>query len=101
MFASILGSKIHHHSIHESLARAGLSGPLQVVLENERGAERMKLRVADRNSHSEVRLLSAVLTDHQDVEFLHDSGLLDIRMEFQPVADLLRDRKANRITDLR
>ena len=101
MFASILGSKIHHHSIHESLARAGLDGPLQVVLENERGAERMRLIVADRNSHIEARLLAAVLTDHQDVEFLHDSGLLDIRVEFRPAADLLRDRKANRITDLR
>ncbi len=101
MFASILGSKIHHHSIHESLTRAGLSGPLQIVLENERGTERMKLRVADRNSHIEARLLAALLTDHQDVEFLHDSGLLDMRVEFRPAADLLRDRKANRITDLR
>ena len=101
MFASILGSKIHHHSIHESLVRAGLSGPLQIVLENKRGSERMRLRVADRNSHTETRLLSALLADHQDVEFLHDSGLLDIRMEFRPVNDLLQDRKANRITDLR
>ena len=101
MFASILGSKIHHHSIHESLVRASLDGPLQIVLENERGAERMRLIVADRNSHIEARLLAAVLTDHQDVEFLHDSGLLDIRVEFQPATDLLEDRKANRITDLR
>ena len=61
----------------------------------------MRLRVADRNSHIEGRLLSALLADHQDVEFLHDSGLLDIRMEFRPVTDLLQDRKANRITDLR
>lgn len=101
MFASILGSKIHHHAIHESLARAGLSGPLQVFLENERGSETMRLRVADRNSHIEGRLLSAILTDHQDIEFLHDSGLLDIRIEFRPVADLLHERKANRIVDLR
>ncbi|MXY22252.1 MAG: phenylacetate--CoA ligase family protein [Dehalococcoidia bacterium] len=101
MFASILGSKIHHHSIHESLVRAGLSGPLQIVLKNEQVSEQMRLRVADRNSHIEGRLLSALLADHQDVEFLHDSGLLDIRMEFRPVTDLLQDRKANRITDLR
>ena len=101
MFASILGSKIHHHSIHESLVRAGLSGPLQIVLQSEQVSEQMRLRVADRNSHIEDRLLSALLADHQDVEFLHDSGLLDIRMEFRPVADLLQDRKANRITDLR
>ena len=101
MFASILGSKIHHHSIHQSLARAGLSGPLQIVLGNEWGSEEMRLLVADRNSHIEGRLLSALLADHQDIEFLHDSGLLDVRLEFRPTPDLLRDRKPNKLVDLR
>ena len=101
MFASILGSKIHHHSIHQSLARAGLSGPLQIFLENGQDSEVMRLRVTDHNSHIEDRLFSAVLADHQDVEFLHDSGLLDIRVELLPPSDLLHDRKMNRLTDLR
>ena len=101
MFASILGSKIHHHSIHESLARAGLVGPLQIVLKNERGSEEMRLRVADRNSHIEDRLLSALLADHQDVEFLRDSGLLEVQVELLPSSELLHDRKMNRLTDLR
>ena len=101
MFASILGSKIHHHSIHQSLVRAGLSGPLQIVLEKKRGSEVMRLLVADYNSHIKDKMLRAVLTDHQDVEFLHDSGLLDVRLEFRPTPDLLRDRKPNKLVDLR
>lgn len=101
MFASILGSKIHHHSIHESLARAGLSGPLQIFLEKKHGSEVMRLLVADNNSHIEGRLLSAILTDHQDVEFLHDSGLLELQVEMLPSSELLHDRKMNRLTDLR
>ena len=101
MFASILGSKIHHHSIHESLTRAGLIGPLQIVLEKKHGSEVMRLLVADCNSHIEGRLLSALLADHQDVEFLHDSGLLDLRVELLPSSELLHDRKMNRLTDLR
>ena len=101
MFASILGSKIHHHSIYESLARVGLTGPLQIFLEKGQRGEAMRLRVSERNSHIEGRLLSAILADHQDVEFLHDSGLLDIRVESLPSSDLLGDRKANRLVDMR
>ncbi len=101
MFASILGSKIHHHAIHESLARAGMRGPLQITLEKGPRSEKMRLRVADYNSHSEKRLLASILADHQDVEFLYDSGLLDIRFEFLSSADLLQDRKSNRLIDLR
>ena len=101
MFASILGSKIHHHSIHESLARVGLTGPLRIVLENAGGSEIMRLRVSDHNSRIEELLLRAVLEDHQDVEFLRDSGLLDVRIELRPSSALLRDRKPNRLTDLR
>ena len=101
MFASILGSKIHHQAIYESLARAGLSGPLQIFMEDGQGREEMRLRVADRNSHIGGRLLAAILADHQDVEFLHDSGLLYIRVEMTPSSELLEDRKANRLVDLR
>ncbi len=101
MFASVLGSKIHHHAIYASLSRAGLSGPLQIVLRADGGLETMSLRVGDHNSHIEDRLLAAVLSDHQDVEFLYDSRLLDVRIEFRPSSDLLRDRKPNKLTDLR
>ena len=101
MFASILGSKIHHHALQQSLARAGLSGPLQVFLERDSRSETMRLRVSDRNSHIESRLLAAILRDHQDVEFLHDGGMLDVRIEFHPSSDLLQDRKSNTLTDLR
>ena len=101
MFASILGSKIHHQAIYESLSRAGLRGPLQIFLETGPRSETMRLRVADYNSQIEDRLLSAVLADHQDVEFLYDSRLLDIRIEFRPSSDLLQNRKPNKLTDLR
>ena len=57
--------------------------------------------MTDYNSHIKDKMLRAVLTDHQDVEFLHDSGLLDIRVELLPPSDLLHDRKMNRLTDLR
>ena len=101
MFASILGSKIHHHALHQSLARAGLSGPLQVFLERDSRSETMRLRISDHNSHIENRLLAAILHDHQDIEFLHDGGMLDIRIEFRPSSDLLQDRKSNTLIDLR
>ena len=101
MFASILGSKIHHHALSESLARAGLSGPLQVFLERDSRSETMRLRVSDHNAHIEDRLLAAVLHDHQDVEFLYDGGMLDIRIEFLPSSDLLQDRKPDTLIDLR
>ncbi len=101
MFASILGSKIHHHALRESLERAGLSGPLQVFLERDSRSETMRLRVSDHNSHIENRLLAAILHDHQDIEFLHDGGMLDIRIEFRPSSDLLQDRKSNTLIDLR
>ena len=101
MFASVLGSKIHYHSIHQSLARVGLGGPLQIVLEKKPSSEVMRLVVADYNSHIKEKMLRAVLTDHQDVEFLHDSGLLDLRVELLPPSELLHDRKMNRLTDLR
>lgn len=101
MFASILGSKIHHQAIQGSLARAGLTGPLQIFLETGPRSETMTLRVSDRNAHIEERLLAAVLSDHPDVEFLRDSGLLDARLEFRPSSELLGDRKVNRLVDLR
>ena len=101
MFASILGSKIHHHSIHESMARAGLSGPLQIFLEDDRRRQTMRLRVADRNSGLEERLLSAAISDNQDIEFLLDSGFLDVKIEFRAASELLRDRKPNKLVDLR
>ena len=101
MYASILGSKIHHHALRESLARAGLNGPLQVLLERGPQSETMLLRVSDHNSHIRDRLLAAVLDDHQDVEFLHDGGMLDIRVEFRPSSELLQDRKSNTLIDLR
>ncbi len=101
MFASILGSKIHHHALRESLERSGLSGPLQVLLERDARSETMRLRVSDHNSHIENRLLAAILHDHQDIEFLYDGGMLDIRIEFRPSLQLLRDRKPNALIDLR
>ena len=101
MFASILGSKIHHHALRRSLVRAGLIGPLQVFLERNSRCETMRLRVSDRNTHIGDRLLAAILADHQDVEFLHDGGMLDIHIEFRPSSELLQDRKSNRLIDLR
>ena len=101
MFASILGSKIHHHSIYQSMNRAGLSGPLQIFLKTNRRSDTMRLRVADRNAGIEERLLASILEDHQDIEFLRDSGLLALNIEFVPSRELLRDRKPNNLVDLR
>ncbi len=101
MFASILGSKIHHHSLYTSMERAGLSGPLQIFLEADRHSETMRLRVGDSNSGIEERLLAAILADHQDIEFLRESGLLDLKIEFVSARELLRNRKPNKLVDLR
>ena len=101
MFASILGSKIHYRAIRRSLARAGVAGPMQVHLRIEDGGEAMALRMADYNRALEEEALTAILDEHPDVEFLHDSGALKIRFEFRPAAELLRDRKPDRLVDMR
>lgn len=105
MFASILGSKIHHGALLDSLQRSGLDGPLQVALTTEGNREVMTLRVADSNSTGQGvgqdTMLQAIMADHTDIEFLADSGLLDLRFEFRPMSELLEERKANSLTDLR
>ena len=101
MFASILGSKIHYRAIRRSLARVGVAGPMQVHLRIEDGAEAMELLMADYNRALEEEALTAILDEHPDVEFLHDSGALKIRFEFRPAAELLRDRKPDRLVDMR
>ena len=105
MFASILGSKIHHGALLDSLQRSGLDGPLQVTLATEGNREVMTLRVADSNragrGAGQDAMLRAIMADHTDIEFLADSGLLDLRFEFRPISELLEERKANSLTDLR
>lgn len=105
MFASILGSKIHHGALLDSLQRSGLDGPLQVALTTEGNREVMTLRVADSNRAGQGvgqdTMLQAIMADHTDIEFLADSGLLDLRFEFRPMSELLEERKANSLTDLR
>ena len=101
MFASILGSKIHHGALLGSLQRAGLDGPLQVTLTTESGRDVLMMRVSDANRAAQAAMLQALMADHADIEFLADSGLLDLRFEFAPISDLLSERKANSLTDLR
>ena len=101
MFTSILGSKIHHHSIYRSMAQAGLSGPLQIFLETNPRSETMRLRVTNHNAGIEEPMLTSILADHQDIEFLRDSGLLDLKIEFMHTRELLTDRKPNKLVDLR
>ena len=105
MFASILGSKIHHGALLDSLQRSGLDGPLQTTLTTEQNREVMTLRVADTNrtgrGAGQDAMMRAIMADHADIEFLADSGLLDLRFEFKPISELLEERKANSLTDLR
>ncbi len=105
MFASILGSKIHHGALLDSLQRSGLDGPLQATLTTEQTREVMTLRVADSNrtgrGAGQDAMMQAIMADHADIEFLADSGLLDLRFEFRPISELLEERKANSLTDLR
>ena len=100
-FASILGSKIHHGGLLNSLNSVGLEGPLQVELSTEDRTEVMTLRLSDANITRADSMRQSVLADHTDVEFLCSSGFLDIRFEFQPLARLLTTRKSDRLIDLR
>ncbi len=100
-FASILGSKIHHGGLVNSLNSAGLVGPLQVVLTSEGRMEVMTLRLSDANAERVDSLRHAVLTDHTDIEFLCSSGFLEIRFEYAPLAALLANRKSDVLIDLR
>ena len=100
-FASILGSKIHHGGLLSSLSEAKLEGPLQVVLDREDRKEVMTFRVSDSNAGIVDSMREQVLADHTDIEFLCSSGFLDIRFEFQPLADLLTSRKSDRLIDFR
>ena len=61
----------------------------------------MTLRVSDTNSDISETMRQAMLSDHTDMDFLVASGLLDIRFDFRPIRELLRDRKSDRLVDLR
>ena len=100
-FASILGSKIHHGGLLNSLNAAGMEGPLQVVLTSEGRMEVMTLRLSDANSARVDSMRHSVLDDHTDIEFLCSSGFLEVRFEFHPLPDLLATRKSDVLTDLR
>ena len=100
-FASILGSKIHHGGLLNSLNATGLEGPLQVVLTSEGRTEVMTLRLSDANADRMDSMRHAVLADHTDIEFLCSSGFLEMRLEYPPLADLLADRKSDALIDLR
>ncbi len=100
-FASILGSKVHHGGLLNSLNSVGLEGPLQVTLSSEDHMEVMTLSLAHSNADNVDLLLQSVLKDHTDVEFLRSSGFLDIRFDFRPLVDLLDSRKSDRLVDLR
>ena len=99
--ASILGSKVHHGGLLNSLDSAGLEGPLQVVLTSEGRTEVMTLRLSDANAGRVNSMRRAVLADHTDIEFLCSSGFLEIRFEYTPLAALLANRKSDVLIDLR
>ena len=100
-FASILGSKIHHGGLLNSLNAAGLEGPLQVTLHREDRQEVITLRLSEANAERVDSLRQSVLADHTDIEFLWSSGFLDIRFDFSPLAELLGSRKSDSLVDLR
>ena len=100
-FASILGSKIHHGGLLNSLNAAGLEGPLLVTLSSEDRMEALTLRICDSNVGRADSLLQSILADHTDVEFLRSSGFLSIRLDFRPLGELLGARKSHSLVDLR
>ncbi len=101
MMASILGSKIHHKAIHDTIQRIGMTGPLQILLDLDGQTEVMRLRVSESNARLADSAMDALLGDHADVEFLFASGLLDIRFEMLPSSRLPQERKPNTLVDLR
>ena len=101
LFASILGSKLHHRALLGSLRRRGMSGPLLVTLDTDDGRELMTLSASDDNAPREPMMRQAIFDDHADIEFLADSGLLRLEFDFRPLAEMLDSRKANRLVDLR
>ena len=101
MVASILGSKIHHAAIQASAARAGMRGPLQIVLETNGATETMRLIVPETAAQTLNAALTAILRDHEDVEFLHDGGMLNIIFDQRPTSHFAQDRKPNKLVDMR
>ena len=101
-FASILGSKIHHGGLLNSLNAAGLEGPLQVTLSSEDRMEVLTLRICDSNVGRADSLLQSILADHTDVEFLRSSGIPEYScLTSVPSAKCFGARKSHSLVDLR
>ena len=99
--ASVLGSKIHHAAIHDTLRRAGVKGPLQIVLETDGAADAMRLIIPETDARTLSAALTAILREHEDLEFLHDGGILTIRFDPRPPSHFNQARKPNRMMDWR
>ena len=99
--ASVLGSKIHLDAIHDTIRRAGVNGPLQVVLETDGAADAMRLIVPETDARTLRAAQAAILREHEDVEFLHDGGILKIRFDPRPPSHFAQDRKPNKLIDKR
>lgn len=99
--ASVLGSKIHLDAIHDTIRRAGVNGPLRIVLETDGAAETMRLIVPETDARTLTAAQTAILREHEDVEFLHDGGILKIRFDPRPPSHFAQARKPNGIIDKR
>ena len=101
MVASVLGSKIHHQAIQDSLRRAGVKGYLQIVLETDGAGDAMRLIVPETDARTQDAALAAILREHEDLEFLHAAGVLRIRLDPRPPSHFAQDRKPNKMIDNR
>ena len=99
--ASVLGSKLHLDAIHDTIRRAGVGGPLQIVLETDGATDAMRLIVPETDARTLDAALTAILREHEDAEFLHDGGILKIRFDPRPPSHFAQDRKPNRMIDRR
>ena len=99
--ASVLGSKLHLDAIHDTIRRAGVSGPLRIVLETDGATDAMRLIVPETDARTLDAALTAILREHEDAEFLHDGGILKIRFDPRPPSHFAQDRKPNRMIDRR
>ena len=99
--ASVLGSKLHLDAIHDTIRRAGVRGPLRIVLETDGATDAMRLIVRETDARTLDAALTAILREHEDAGFLHDGGILKIRFDPRPPSYFAQDRKPNRMIDRR
>ena len=101
---SILGAKINFHPMLAVVyGDAEVPGPMQLVLNprNQGGHDSLSVVLPQRMGRREAELRESLLTSQTDLDFLADSGFLDLRFEFVDDSYFSQSRKRKCIVDLR